>query len=96
MKRSILFYKKDRALNKEVLKWRETEKVKDPPPGPREYDAPSVAPISPLVFNLKKFTERVLIAAYISPVPSSPPYPLKKDGKSISFLLSEIHTQKRR
>lgn len=59
--------------------------MKDLPPGPGEYDAVSVAKISPLVLNFKKLTERVLIAACMSPVPSSPAYPLKKDGKSIAL-----------
>lgn len=60
--------------------------MKDPPPGPGEYDAPSVVRISPLVFNFRKLTERVLIVACMSPVPSSPAYPLKKDDTSIKFL----------
>lgn len=68
------------------LKWRETRRVKDPPPGPGEYNSMSVGQISPLIFNLKKLTERVLIAICMSPVPVSSAFPLKKDGKSISFM----------
>lgn len=63
--------------------WKKPGKVKDPPPIAGEYDAVTVNMISPLVFNFKKLTERVLITACMSPVPSSPAFPLKKDGKSI-------------
>lgn len=68
------------------LEWREIEKVNDPPPEPEEYDVTSGGKISPLVFNLKNLTERVLIAACMSPVPASPAFSLKKDGESINFI----------
>lgn len=68
------------------LKWRETGRVKDPPLRLGEYDTTSVGQISPLIFNLRKLTERVLIAACMSPVPTSSAFPLKKDGKSIKFM----------
>lgn len=70
------------------LKRREAKKVKDPPPGPREYDAPSVVQISPLIFNFKKLMERVVIAVCMSPVPAFPAFPLKKDGKKYKFLVT--------
>lgn len=68
------------------LKWREVGKMKDPPLEPGEYDAPSVVRICPLIFNFKKFTERVLIAVCISPMPASSAFSLKNDGKSIKLL----------
>lgn len=64
------------------LKWRVTGKVKDPLPGPGEYDATSVKYVSPLIFNYAKLTERVLIAACMRPMPALPAFPLKKNDKS--------------
>lgn len=60
--------------------------MKDPPPRPGEYDAANIVKIGLRVFNFKKLTKRVLIAACMNLVPSFPAYPLKKDGKSILLL----------
>lgn len=63
------------------------QESKGPAPRARANDATSVGHISPIVFNYKKLTEWVLIAACMSPVSVSPAYPLKKDDKSkIHFL----------
>lgn len=63
--------------------------MKDSPPEPGEFDTTSVSQVSPLIFNYRKHTERVLIVAYMSLVPASPTFPLKKDGISNNFFYVE-------
>lgn len=60
------------------------------PPGPGEYDEASVSKISLLRFNQIELIERVLIAAYRSPVPASLAFSLKKYEKSIPFFVGPV------
>lgn len=70
----FFFIKKSVLSIEGELNWRGMGKVKDHPPGQGEYDAVSVVRISPLVFNFRKPSKRVLIAECMIPVPSSLPY----------------------
>lgn len=80
IQREVMGLKKD-------LVWKETGKVKDPPPLAGEYDGVTVNVISLLVFNFRKLMEKVLIAACMILVPASPAFLLRKDGKCIYIYL---------
>lgn len=84
----FIFIQSAAAGFKTELMWKKPGKVKDPPPLAGEYDGVTVNVISPLVFYFKKLSERVLIAACMSPVPASPAFPLKKGRKKYIFIIT--------
>lgn len=80
-KGQFFFMKKTMLRIEGELEWRVTGKVKYPPRGSGEYNTISVRWISPLIFNARKLTKRVLIVTCMSPVPASLAFPLKKTAK---------------
>lgn len=80
MEDNILFYQQVGFWFRDELEG--AGKVKDPQPNPGEYDTVGVNQLSKLVFHFLKLSEAMLIAAAMSPVPSSGAHLLTHKGKS--------------